>query len=99
MNGWTHGVRAAAEPSFLDSLRRLILHALGHGRCQGRQLAAPGSIEGAVSARLYLARNLVFQGRYGIPGWKLAFWNWPYALVMLVVGCLWLQLVARVFPG
>jgi hypothetical protein len=40
--------------------------------------------------------NLVFQGRYGIPGWKLAFWNWPYALVMLVIGSLWLQLVARI---
>lgn len=43
--------------------------------------------------------NLVFQGRYGIPGWKIAFWNWPYALAMLVVGCLWLQLVARILPS
>jgi hypothetical protein len=42
--------------------------------------------------------NLVFQGRYGISGWKLAFWNWPYALAMLVVGALWLQLVARILP-
>ena len=42
--------------------------------------------------------NLVFQGRYGIPGWKLAFWNWPYALAMLVVGVIWLQVVARLFP-
>ena len=42
--------------------------------------------------------NLVFQGRYGIPGWKLAFWNWPYALAMLAVGALWLQLVARILP-
>lgn len=42
--------------------------------------------------------NLVFQGRYGIPGWKLAFWNWPYALAMLVVGVIWLQVVARMFP-
>jgi len=42
--------------------------------------------------------NLVFQGRYGIPGWKIAFWNWPYALAMLVVGCLWLQVVARILP-
>jgi hypothetical protein len=42
--------------------------------------------------------NLVFQGRYGIPGWKLAFWNWPYALVMLLIGSLWLQLVARILP-
>jgi hypothetical protein len=43
--------------------------------------------------------NLVFQGRYGIPGWKLAFWNWPYALVMLVVGIVWLQVVARILPA
>jgi hypothetical protein len=42
--------------------------------------------------------NLVFQGRYGIPGWKIAFWNWPYAIVMFVVGALWLQVMARVFP-
>ena len=42
--------------------------------------------------------NLVFQGRYGITGWKLAFWNWPYALAMLVVGVIWLQVVARLFP-
>ncbi|MCP4471074.1 MAG: hypothetical protein GY815_10375 [Gammaproteobacteria bacterium] len=42
--------------------------------------------------------NLVFQGRYAIPGWKLAFWNWPYAIVMLAVGTIWLQVVARLFP-
>jgi hypothetical protein len=42
--------------------------------------------------------NLVFQGRYSIPGWKLAFWNWPYALIMLLVGALWLQAVAHIFP-
>ena len=42
--------------------------------------------------------NLVFQGRYGIPGWKIAFWNWPYALVMLAIGALWLPLVAKIFP-
>jgi hypothetical protein len=42
--------------------------------------------------------NLVFQGRYGIAGWKIAFWNWPYAMVMLIIGSLWLQLVARIFP-
>ena len=42
--------------------------------------------------------NLVFQGRYGLPGWKLAFWNWPYALCMLVVAALWLQVVARIVP-
>lgn len=42
--------------------------------------------------------NLVFQGRYDISGWKIAFWNWPYALAMLIVGSLWLQLVAQIFP-
>jgi len=42
--------------------------------------------------------NLVFQGRYSISGWKLAFWNWPYALLMLLVGALWLQVVAQIFP-
>ncbi len=43
--------------------------------------------------------TLVFQGRYGIPSWKLAFWNWPYALVMLGIGSLWLQVVAQIFPA
>ena len=42
--------------------------------------------------------TLVFQGRYGIPAWKLAFWNWPYALVMLIIGSVWLQIVADIFP-
>ena len=42
--------------------------------------------------------NLTFQGRYGIPGWKIAFWNWPYAVTMLAVGALWLQLVAGFVP-
>ena len=42
--------------------------------------------------------NLVFQGRYGISSWRLALWNWPYALTMLAVGALWLQLVARLLP-
>lgn len=42
--------------------------------------------------------SLVFQGRYGIASWKIAFWNWPYAIAMLLLGSLWLQLVARIFP-
>jgi hypothetical protein len=42
--------------------------------------------------------NLVFQGRYGIPSWKIAFWNWPYAIVMFVIGSLWLQIMAGIFP-
>lgn len=42
--------------------------------------------------------NLVFQGRYGLPSWKIAVWNWPYAIVMIGVGALWLQVVARMLP-
>ncbi len=42
--------------------------------------------------------SLVFQGRYGIASWKIAFWNWPYAIAMLLLGSLWLQLVAQIFP-
>lgn len=26
--------------------------------------------------------HLVFQGRYGLPSWKGAVWNWPYVIVM-----------------
>ena len=40
--------------------------------------------------------NLVFQGRYGIPSWKLAMWNWPYSLGMFVIAAGWLQLVERI---
>ncbi len=40
--------------------------------------------------------NLVFQGRYAVPSWKMALWNWPYALVMLVVAALWLPLVNQI---
>ncbi|MDH3760976.1 MAG: hypothetical protein OEU50_08330 [Gammaproteobacteria bacterium] len=43
--------------------------------------------------------SLVFQGRYGIASWKIAFWNWPYAIAMLLVGSLWLQVVAQIFPA
>jgi hypothetical protein len=42
--------------------------------------------------------NLVFQGRYGIPGWKIAFWNWPYAVSMLIIGSIWLQVLGYVLP-
>ena len=42
--------------------------------------------------------NLVFQGRYGLPSWKIALWNWPYSIAMVVVGALWLQVVARFLP-
>jgi hypothetical protein len=42
--------------------------------------------------------NLVFQGRYGLASWKIALWNWPYAVAMTLVGALWLQVVARMLP-
>ena len=37
--------------------------------------------------------HLVFQGRYGIPSWKAAIWNWPYAFVMWLIAVVWLQVV------
>ena len=30
--------------------------------------------------------NLVFQGRYGIASLKIALWNWPYAIAMVIIG-------------
>jgi len=41
--------------------------------------------------------HLVVQGRYGIPSWKAAMWNWPYAFVMYGFAVLWLQLVEMYF--
>ena len=38
--------------------------------------------------------NLVFQGRYEIPAWKIAIWNWPYALVMYGLEVLWLHFLS-----
>jgi len=40
--------------------------------------------------------NLVFQGRYGIPSWKGAFWNWPYVACMYLVAIGLLGLVAQI---
>ena len=37
--------------------------------------------------------HLVFQGRYDIPSWKAAIWNWPYALVMYGLAVVWLQIL------
>ena len=42
--------------------------------------------------------NLVFQGRYGIPGWKAAMWNWPYAIVMWFIAFGWLHVVEAFLP-
>lgn len=41
--------------------------------------------------------HLVFQGRYNIPSWKAAMWNWPYALVMYALAVGWLQAIDRIF--
>ncbi len=35
--------------------------------------------------------HLVFQGRYDIPSWKAAIWNWPYVLLMSGLAMAWLQ--------
>ena len=43
--------------------------------------------------------HLVFQGRYGIPSWKAAVWNWPYALVMWLIAAGWLHLLEIFLPG
>jgi hypothetical protein len=37
--------------------------------------------------------HLVFQGRYGIPSWKAAIWNWPYAFIMWLIATGWLHIV------
>lgn len=37
--------------------------------------------------------HLVFQGRYAIPSWKGAMWNWPYVVVMLVLAFPFLAMV------
>jgi len=42
--------------------------------------------------------HLVFQGRYGIPSWKAAIWNWPYAVVMWLIAIGWLQVVETLLP-
>ena len=43
-----------------------------------------------------LAATLLFAWHLGTC--KLAFWNWPYALTMLMIGALWLQVVAKIVP-
>ena len=42
--------------------------------------------------------HLVFQGRYGLPSWKAAMWNWPYAIIMWLIALAWLHVVARFLP-
>lgn len=40
--------------------------------------------------------HLVFQGRYGIPSWKGALWNWSYVAFMYLLAVLLLYVVASV---
>jgi hypothetical protein len=42
--------------------------------------------------------HLVFQGRYGLPSWKAAVWNWPYAMIMWLIALAWLHVVATFLP-
>ncbi|MFK7964386.1 MAG: hypothetical protein AB8C46_10535 [Burkholderiaceae bacterium] len=35
--------------------------------------------------------HLIFQGRYGVPSYKAAVWNWPYVIVMFFFGVLLLH--------
>lgn len=39
--------------------------------------------------------HLVMQGRYGIPSWKGAFYNWPYVLLMLLVAIVIVHIAAQ----
>ncbi len=39
--------------------------------------------------------HLVFQGRYGVPSWKGASWNWPFVFVMFLAAVPMLWLVDR----
>ena len=39
--------------------------------------------------------HLIFQGRYGIPSWKGALWNWPYVAFMYCVAAMLLFVVER----
>ncbi|MCY4218243.1 MAG: hypothetical protein OXE41_07740 [Gammaproteobacteria bacterium] len=43
--------------------------------------------------------NLIFQGRYGIPSWRIAVDNWPYALSMVMIGSIWLWTLNRYFSA
>jgi hypothetical protein len=41
--------------------------------------------------------QLVFQGRYGIPGWQAAISNWPYAILMYLIAIVWLWISEGLF--
>lgn len=40
--------------------------------------------------------HLLMQGRYGVPGWKGAGWNWPYVLFMFLIAIPLFYLVDRI---
>ncbi len=43
--------------------------------------------------------NLIFQGRYGIPSWRIAADNWPYAMTMVTVASIWLLILNHYFSA
>ena len=43
--------------------------------------------------------NLIFQGRYGIPSWRIAMDNWPYSITMVVFGSIWLVTLNHYLPA
>jgi len=51
-------------------------------------------VTGATPLIMSLNPALVFQGRYGIPSWKGAVWNWPYVAFMYGLAVLLLTVVA-----
>ena len=40
--------------------------------------------------------HLIFQGRYGIPSWKGALWNWPYVAFMYCVAAMLMFVIDRI---
>jgi len=43
--------------------------------------------------------NLVFQGRYNIPSWRIAMDNWPYAVTLAAFGSIWLLILNHYLPA
>jgi len=41
--------------------------------------------------------QLIFQGRYGVPGWQAAISNWPYAILMYLIATVWLWISEGLF--
>ncbi|MCY4148578.1 MAG: hypothetical protein OXF73_04360 [Gammaproteobacteria bacterium] len=43
--------------------------------------------------------NLIFQGRYDIPSWRIAMDNWPYSVTLVVLGSIWLVTLNHYLPA